>query len=115
MTTTTSYGVLTRHADGKFLGQATAAEWRKGADAIASGNAYGTFLDEDGTTVVYVDGGPRAEVDEDDIAELRDEAGRPGDTAQVILCEQALDLGDENTEAARAECVRVILDNRMQG
>lgn len=112
--TTTSYGTLTRHIDGKALGQATAAEWRKGADAIASGNAYGTFLDDDGATVAYVDGGPRAEVDEDDIAGLRDEAGQAGDADQATLCDQALDLGDDNTEAARAECTRVILDNRMR-
>jgi hypothetical protein len=111
MTTTTSYGTLTRHADGKPLGPATAAEWRKGADAIASGNAEGTFRDESGTgEVVWVDGGPRAEVDDDDIRKLEAEAGQRGDLEQVDDCRTALSGG----YMAREACVSVILGNRVE-
>jgi hypothetical protein len=46
-----------------------------------------------------------AEVGDDEIRELRAEAGEAGDLAQVAICDLAL-CGDD---AARAECVRVIL------
>jgi hypothetical protein len=115
MTATTSYGTLTDYATGEQIRPATAEEWRSTADAISFGTEQGIWEDENGRAV-WVDGGPQAEVSDDDIRELRGEAAQAGDEAQASLCSIALgeDDGFATREAARAECDRVILDSRMQ-
>lgn len=107
-----NWGTLTDYAKGNAVRPATAAEWRQGADKVNSGDsdAYAGVFFVDGDRDVYVDGGPDAEVRDEDISDLRDEADAAGDEAQSALCVRALD-GDED---ARAECVRVILDNRVR-
>lgn len=108
MTTTTSFGTLTDHATGLAIRPATAAEWRFSAAEVACGNDTGAWELEG--RAVFTEGGPRAEVDDDDIRELEAEAGTAGDGDQVSLCREALD-GDS---AARLCCATVILDHRMQ-
>lgn len=57
------YGTLTDYTTGQPLRDATAAEWQRTADKLASGDsdAYtGAWRDEDGRAV-YVDGGPEPE------------------------------------------------------
>jgi hypothetical protein len=46
-------------------------------------------------------------ITDDQILQLRIEAGKAGDMDQVMLCLQALGHGDDE---ARAECARVISD-----
>lgn len=50
-------------------------------------------------------------VTDEQIVILRAEAGAAGDTAQVAICDRALD-GDVT---ARVECARVIADAEAQG
>lgn len=50
------------------------------------------------------------EITEQQISNLRDEAGQAGDLAQVALCDRALD-GDD---AAIAECARAISEAQAQ-
>jgi len=107
---TGDFGTLTDYATGEAIRAATAAEWRRTADAIASGTPQGTF-DLDGRAV-WVEFGPDPEVGFYDIAALRDEAGQAGDMGQVRICNTALDEEAGGYDEARAECVRVILDNR---
>ncbi len=108
---TRTYGTVTRYLDGVPLRPATAAEWRRTADMLASsrpGAETGAWVDKDGQAV-YVDGGPDAGVSDAGIADLEAEAGSAGDSAMAALCRAALH-GDTD---ARAECARVILDARM--
>ena len=104
------YGTLTDYATGEPIRPATAQEWRRTADKLASGDsdAYTGAWDDDGRSV-YVDGGPDAGVTGADIAALEQEAAIAGDSEQVRLCRAAT-----TDETARAECVRVILDARME-
>lgn len=106
-----NWGTITDYTKGTPIRPATAAEWREGASKVNSddSDAYtGVFFIE-GDRDVYVDGGPDAEVRDSDISDLRDEADAAGDEKQSALCVRAMD-GDDD---ARAECVRVILDDRM--
>ena len=114
------FGTVNDYKTGFFIREATAAEWRRTADKenSADGDAYtGAWPDpeEDGRAV-YVSGGPDSRVSDEDIIALHDEAAAAGDAAQVRLCDWALapraTTGPEEEEA-RAECVRVILDTRM--
>jgi hypothetical protein len=111
MTGTAIFGTLTDYAAGTPIRPAMAHEWRTSADLVNDGTSAGlsgAWEDGDGRCV-WVDGGPEAEVSDRDIAELEQEAANAGDNEQVKLCAAALG-GDED---ARAECVRVILDNRV--
>lgn len=115
-----NFGTVMDYKTGLMIREATAAEWRKTADKenSAGSDAYtGAWADpgEDGR-VVYVSGGPESRVSDEDIIALHDEAAAAGDFEQVRLCDWAMapraTTGPEE-EQARAECVRVILDNRM--
>jgi hypothetical protein len=118
---TTAFGTLTDYKTGTVIRPATAAEWRKSADDVEV-TGRGIF-DLDGRTV-FVEGGPDAEVTDDDIRELAGEAAAAGDASMARCCEIALgaDTEDEepcvvtwdaaSPEGARREAVRVILDNR---
>lgn len=112
MTATAAFGTVTDYATAQPVRPATVAEWRKTADKLAAGDCdsyTGAWDDEDGR-VVYVDGGPDAGISDSDIAELEQAAANAGDSAQVSLCEAAL----EDDSDARRECVRVILDTRIE-
>jgi hypothetical protein len=116
--TTAIFGTLTDYATGTAIRPATAAEWRATADLVNNGTSAGlsgAWEDQDGRSV-WVDGGPECEVSDRDIAELEQEAGQAGDGAQVDLCRKAAEkdeYGNVADEDARAECIRVILDNRV--
>jgi hypothetical protein len=106
-----AYGTVTDYKTGEPVRPATAAEWRRTADVVTSGISAGyagAWEDADGRPV-YVDGGPEPVVTRSDVHTLRDEAGAAGDAEQARLCDQALGIGGD----AWAECVRVILGNRM--
>jgi hypothetical protein len=113
----TTFGIVTDYTAGTPIRPATAAEWRKTADAVSIDRVYqGIWQDEDGRSV-YVDGGPDAEVTDNDIRALGDEAAAHGDYAQANLCEQALEFADTDKlvytdDDAHDKCVRVILDYR---
>ena len=115
------FGIVSDYKTGFMVREATAAEWRRTADKenSADSDAYtGAWADpeEDGR-IVYVSGGPDSRVSDDDIIALHDEAAAAGDAAQVQLCDVALApraTAGPDVEQARAECVRVILDNRMR-
>ena len=114
-----TWGTVCDYKTGSATREATAAEWRRTADKLNGydGDAYtGAWADEDGHSV-YVSGGPEAEVTDDDIIALHDEAVSAGDAGQVRLCDVAMapyaTAGPDVAEA-RAECVRVILDTRME-
>lgn len=109
MTITTAFGTVTDYKTGDPVRPATAAEWRRTADAVASGQYTGAFA-LDGRAV-FVDGGPEAGVSDDDIRELEQEAGSAGDLEMASLCRKAL---DEDDDEARGECVQVILDTRAE-
>lgn len=111
-----NYGILTDYRAGTPIRPATAAEWRRTADRLGEpGDGYtGTWADpeEDGR-IVYVSGGPDADIHPSDIAALADEAGAHGDYEMRRLCKQALE-GDDTGNPAWDECRKVILDNRMR-
>jgi hypothetical protein len=117
--TTAIFGTLTDYASGTAIRPATAAEWRKTAEAYHGGGAgdYTGAFDLDGRAV-YVDGGPDMHPHRDAIIALCGEAAEAGNDAQVLLCDTALvvNAGYQATaaeaNAAWGECVRVILDNR---
>jgi hypothetical protein len=116
-----NWGTLTDYATGAAVRPATAQEWRRTADKLASrqSDSYTGAWDEDGQAV-WVDGGPDAEVSREDMRQLRDEAGSAGDSEQVALCNAALGETDEDEQhqpdpdAAWIECASVILDTRMR-
>jgi hypothetical protein len=83
------YGTLTDYSTGTPIRPATVQEWRQTAGAIAAGKPEGIFADQDGT-VVWVDGGPEAEVSDTDIAGLESEAATAGDAPVVEACQTAL-------------------------
>ena len=106
------FGTLTDYNSSLPIRPASAEEWRFTALTVngdAAGSETGAFEDENGRAV-WVEGGPEVEVSDQDIRDLEQEAGQAGDCEQAGLCRAALG-GDEG---ARAECVRVILDNRME-
>lgn len=115
------FGIVNDYKTGFMVREATAAEWRRTADKENSSDsdAYtGAWTDpeEDGR-VVYVSGGPDSLIGDHDIIALHDEAATAGDAAQVQLCDVAMApraTAGPDVEQARAECVRVILDNRMR-
>ena len=115
------FGIVSDYKTGFMVREATAAEWRRTADKENSADSDacpGAWADpeEDGR-IVYVSGGPDSRVSDDDIIALHDEAAAAGDAAQVQLCDVALApraTAGPDVEQARAECVRVILDNRMR-
>jgi len=104
------YGILTDFWTGKPIRPATAAEWRQCADALIS-RAAATGLFSLAGRDVFVEGGPVAEVSDDNIRTLRVKAGAAGDYDQVELCSRAINDADGD---ARGECARVILDNRQE-
>lgn len=111
-----NFGTLTDYVSGHAMRPATAEEWRRTADVMATGKPdsfTGAWTGSDGRAV-YVDGGPDAEVTVNDIRQLGLEAGQAGDGGQVALCEIALGDCDNEDEqdTAWTECARVILDNR---
>lgn len=114
-----AWGTVNDYRTGSMLRDATAAEWRRTADKYNGydSDAYtGAWADEDGHAV-YVSGGPEAEVSDDDIIALHDEAVSAGDAEQVRLCDVAMaprSTAGPDVAEARAECVRVILDTRME-
>lgn len=70
----TSYGTVTDYSTGAAIRPATAAEWRQTAGKLASGESdsyTGAWNDSDGLAV-WVDGGPDAEVSDEDIRKLRE-------------------------------------------
>ena len=121
-----NFGTVTDYKTGKPIRPATAAEWRKSAEAVSIGPAAdvtspwpgasqvridmkGRWQDADGR-LVYVSDGPDPLVTEYTMRELRREAAAAGDLAMVDLC----DRGRGEDDDAFRECVRVILDNRMR-
>lgn len=67
-----NFGTVTDYQTGQPIRPATAGEWRRTADTVndnpGPGNYTGAWTDADGRTV-YVDGGPEAEVSEQDVSE----------------------------------------------
>jgi hypothetical protein len=111
----TTYGTVTDYKTGSAIREATPAEWRKTADRLGQpGDGYtGTWEDpEKDGRVVYVSGGPDADIHPADIAALADEAGAHGDYEMRRLCREALD-GDDTSNPAWDRCREVILDTRM--
>lgn len=113
-----SFGQLTAYATGHCIRPATAAEWRKTAERVSIHNVHQGFWRDDDGRVVYVDGGPEANITNDDIRALRGEAAAAGDLAQVALCDRALEFADADElvtadDYAWEDCARVILDSRM--
>ena len=111
MNATAIFGTLTDYTTSLPIRPASAEEWRLTALTVngdTAGSETGAFEDENGRAV-WVEGGPEVEVSDQDIRDLEQEAGQAGDCDQVDLCRSAL-AGDEG---ARAECVRVIIDNRL--
>lgn len=109
------WGTLYNHRTGDPIRPATAGEWRKSADALASRyhtSSYGVWRDDD-NVVVFVSGGPDDEVNAESIRQLLAEAGLAGDEEMARLCKIALDRLPGDDDAAWRECARVILDNRM--
>ncbi len=130
------FGTLTDYETGEQIRPATAAEWRKTADLVNDGTSAGATgaFDLDGRAV-WVEGGPAAEAAFYSIRDLRDEAGQAGDMEMARICDIALGEGGTGEFAellgqtvdgiqrdviaamdqgeARAECVRIILDNRL--
>jgi hypothetical protein len=109
--TTANFGTVTDRITGEAIRPATGAEWRRTADLVNgtdAGGETGAWADTDGRAV-WVSGGPDPYVYDPDIRDLFDEAGRAGDTPMVALCREAVE-----DEAARAQCVKVILSNRME-
>lgn len=126
-----TWGTVNDYSTGSVIREATAAEWRKTAEAIsihpvgdvaeiepgpdeisawrASLDGKGRWQDAGGR-LVYVDGGPDPLVTEYTIRDLRREAAAAGDLAMVGLC----DRGRGDDDDAFRECVRVILDTRME-
>jgi hypothetical protein len=112
-----TYGTLTDYQTGESLRPATAAEWRRTADAVNDNLSPGSYtggFDLDGRTV-YVAGGPEAEVSAHDVRALMAEAASAGDTAQARECEIALlDDGSQQAIEAFQACAKVILDFRQE-
>lgn len=114
------WGTVNDYKTGFVIREATAAEWRRTADKenSADSDAYtGTWLDEEDGRAVYVSGGPESYVSDDDIIALHDEAVSAGDAEQVRLCDVARApraTAGPDVAQARTECVRVILDARME-
>ena len=119
--TMSTWGTVSDYKTGFMIREATAAEWRRTADKEngTDSDAYtGAWLDPDEEgRAVYVSGGPESHVSDDDIIALHDEAASAGDAEQVRLCDVAMapraTAGPDVAEA-RAECIRVILDTRME-
>jgi hypothetical protein len=109
-----TWGTVIDHRTGEKIRPATAEEWRNYADQhnAAPSQFNGTWQDEGRT--VHLFGGPEVWVDRKDIEALRTEAAEAGDPEQVYLCYQALERRGQERWNARAECVRVILDTRME-
>lgn len=119
-TATGTFGTLTDYNSGLAIRPATAAEWRRTADLVNGsmpGSYTGAWEDENGRAVWVADG-PEITVTENDILELEQEAATAGDAAQAALCRQVWTLDEDgnygaDSRDARAECVRVILDSRL--
>ena len=121
MNVTATFGTLTDYTTGTAIRPATAEEWRFTALAVngdKAGGETGAWQDDSGRAV-WVDGGPAMDVTGTDIEELGREASQHGDYAQEDLCRIATGTWDPDEpqpageDDARAECVRVILDNRL--
>ena len=74
------FGTIIDYRTGFTIREATAAEWRKTADKLASGDGdsyTGAWLDdaaEGMVSSVWVSGGPEADIYDSDVTALRDEA-----------------------------------------
>lgn len=119
--TMSTWGTVNDYKTGFMIREATAAEWRRTADKENStdSDAYtGAWLDpEEDDRAVYVSGGPESHVSDDDIIALHDEAVNAGDAEQVRLCDVAMApraTAGPDVAQARGECVRAILDTRME-
>jgi hypothetical protein len=110
----TDFGKLIDYKTGDYIRQATAAEWRKTADALGdSGDGYtGTWLSDD-SRPVYVEGGPNTQIHPDDIGALAREASEHGDYEMAAICERAL-AGDDTDNPEWDRCREVILASRME-